>query len=443
MKPRLYISFILVLATLGSCKNSGVNSSQDPLSVWLKNNSHEIEALELSDQQKDIEPLGQIVGDAKVVCLGESRHDIREQFKLKGRFIKYLVEEKDFSVFILEASLPYAELINAYLFNGEEDIDELLANMPGWFLWDTEEILEIFNWMRDYNMDTENVRKLRFYGIDIVAPSYALSSSLEYLKRVDKKVYEDLQALDYAQDQIDDNFWQSTYQRFAEFSTGKKETLRTNYRRLYQQILDNKSAFIAYSGDEEYNWILRQAYCANQACIMFTAGSRMEMGLIRDSAMADNALWVHRNITKGEKAIIWAHNVHITRGEFTMTGESASIKGMGYILGQELKSDLVSIGASFNQGEFEDWGLSFGPAEAKTMDGVFTDIGMEYALINLRKETKNEEVERWMNSDQILQGQEFEMTCIPGSSFDAIFFVNKISRTAPNPGSLERFRNMN
>ena len=126
--------------TISSCKNSSVNSDGDPLSSWLSSSSYEIESLELLETQNDLKGLRDIVGDAKVVCLGESRHDIREQFQLKHRFIKFLVEEMDFSIFILEASLPYAERINFYLQNGEGNIDEILANMPGWFLWDTEDM---------------------------------------------------------------------------------------------------------------------------------------------------------------------------------------------------------------------------------------------------------------------------------------------------------------
>jgi len=35
------------------------------------------------------------------------------------------------------------------------------------------------------------------------------------------------------------------------------------------------------------------------------------------------------------------------------------------------------------------------------------------------------------------------MTCIPAKSFDAIYFVDKITRTIPNQKSSERFRNSN
>ncbi|MCK5820355.1 MAG: hypothetical protein KAH17_00650, partial [Bacteroidales bacterium] len=85
------LGLILFLVVFASCNNSQTNSEKDPIVSWMMNNSYPIETLELSEQQADLKQLEQIVGEAKVVCLGESRHDIREQFQLKHRFIKYMV----------------------------------------------------------------------------------------------------------------------------------------------------------------------------------------------------------------------------------------------------------------------------------------------------------------------------------------------------------------
>jgi len=443
MKKRIDYTVIVLILVLGitSC-NSQKDTAKDQLSSWISDSSHKIETLELSEKQIDLAPLNGIIGNARMVCLGESRHDIREQFQLKQRFIKYLVEEMGFTTFILEASLPYAEQVNNYLQSGEGDINEIMANMPGWFLWDTEEILAIFKWMRSYNSDPENQKKLKFFGIDIVAPGYGLNSIFEYLKRIDNKAYKKFIAIDFAQASITDISWQSTFQEFSSLPPGDKETLRKNYSKLYQWILDNESLYAAQSGDEGYQWIKRLTYCAHEACRMFTAKSRLEMGLIRDSAMADNSLWI-RGLGPGDKSIIWAHNVHITKGEFYMTGESESIKGMGYILGQELKDEIVSIGASFNRGEFVEWGRSFPPAEENSFDGILAKAGMSIGLLDLSNNTKSEEVRAWLNSEQVIMGQEFEMTFVPSNSFDAIFFIDRVSRTVPNPRSMERFRNMN
>ena len=71
------LGLILVLVIITSCNNSRINSEGDPVLNWMKNNSYEIETLELSDQQQDLKQLKQIIGNAQLVCLGESRHDIQ------------------------------------------------------------------------------------------------------------------------------------------------------------------------------------------------------------------------------------------------------------------------------------------------------------------------------------------------------------------------------
>ena len=145
------LGVFLALLITASCNNSTSQINNSPLTNWLLKNSQKIKTLELTENQDDLNLLKQIVGEAEVVCLGESRHDIHEQFKLKHRFIKYLVEKMNFTSFVLEASLPYSNRINDYILNGNGTIDEIMAGMPGWFLWDTQEMSEILNWLRDYN----------------------------------------------------------------------------------------------------------------------------------------------------------------------------------------------------------------------------------------------------------------------------------------------------
>ena len=437
------LGFILVLLTITSCSHSVTKNNKNSFVKWANINASEIETLELTEKQNDLEPLKQIIGNARVVCLGENRHDIREQFLLKHRFIKYLVEELDFTTFILEASLPYSKQINEYILNGNGNIDEIMSNMPGWFLWDTQEMLNITHWMQEYNKNPENVKKIQFHGIDITSPGYALNSIFNYLKKVDPTILNKYQSKTFAQDIIDDNNWPTSLQRYSGLSTERKEVLNNNYNDLYEQIKQNEIEYISYSTDDEYNWILRLAYCANEANRMFSAEKRIDMGLIRDNAMAQNTLWVIQNFSKDEKAIIWAHNVHITKSEFEMTGESGSIKGMGTILYQELKDNMISIGASFNKGEFQNWNRSFPPAEENTLDGALAKLNMKYFLLDLKGKTDNEDVIHWLNTDKVIRGQDFEMTCIPAKSFDAIYFIENISRTIPNQKSFERFRNSN
>ncbi len=431
-------TFMILLVTV-SCNNSSSQENNDKLSDWALKNSQKIETLEVTEKQDDLNLLKQIVGKAEVVCLGESRHDIHEQFQLKHRFIKYLVEEMNFTTFVLEASLPYSNKINDYVLNGNGNIDELMADMPGWFLWDTQEMTKILNWLREFNQNPKNEKKVNFYGIDIVAPNNALDQIFEYLQKVDKSYYKQIQSRNFARNIIEDNQWQTSLQHYSELLEEEKQILINNYNNLFQHIKENERQYIDNSTESEYNWIIKLSYSANEANKMFTEKDRLKMGLIRDNAMANIALWIKE---RNEKLIIWAHNVHIAKSEFTMNMFLENpIQGMGYVLNQELKDKMISIGASFNQGLFQNEGITFEPAKENTIDGTLAKIKMKYFLLDLKGKSENEEVKKWLNSENLIRAQGFEMTCIPVKSFDAVYFIDNISKVNYNSTALEKFRN--
>lgn len=433
----------ILLLILLACVNPINEKDDESLVQWMQVNSAEIETIELISDNSDLKLLDQIIGDAEVVCIGESRHDIKEQFMLKHRFIKYLVEEMGFTTFVLEESLPHAYRINNYILNGDGNIDEIMAEMPGWFLWDVEEMSAIIQWMHDYNTDPSNKNKLKFYGMDIVAPNDALEQVFDYLDEVDPEAYQSWRNKDFARDIIDDSFWPNTWQQYAEMSIEKKQTLKKNYESLYAMIENHKSEGISKTSESEYDWIIRMAYCALQANEMFSAESRMDMGLIREESMAGNILWIKDNFFPEDKMIVWAHNVHICTDEFTMSGEAGSIKGMGYLMKKHLGDNMVAIGGVFDHGHYAERDRTFLAANSSSVDGALAQMGYPLCLLNLKGDSENELVNEWLNSSNIMRGQDFEVTCIPGKSFDAIYFTESISRVTTNASSGERLRNMN
>jgi erythromycin esterase len=77
-----------------------------------------------------------LIGDARIVSLGEATHGSREIFQLKHRMIEFLASEMGFTIFAIEANMPEAYRVNDYVLNGTGD-QQLLRGMllDG---WDTE-----------------------------------------------------------------------------------------------------------------------------------------------------------------------------------------------------------------------------------------------------------------------------------------------------------------
>ena len=435
---RVLGAFIILLATV-SCNNSSSQGKNNKFTDWAKKNSQKIETLELTEKQDDLKLLKQIVGKAEVVCLGESRHDIHEQFKLKHRFIKYLVEEMNFTTFALESSLPYSNKINDYIINGNGNIEEIMSNMPGWFLWDTQEMKNILNWLYEYNKGQDAENKVNFYGIDIVAPNNGLEQIFKYLQNVDKPYFERIKNENFGRNIIEDNQWQISQQRYSELPEEEKQILLKNYNTLFEHIKLNIENYISKSSKNEYDWILKLSYSANEANKMFSETDRLKMGLIRENAMANITFWIKE---RNKNIILWSHNLHIVKSEFTMSiMPENEIKGMGYILNQKFGNSMVSIGASFNQGRFQNENITFEPAEPNTIDGTLAKLNTDYFILNLKGNSENNDIEEWLSKENVMRVQGFEMICIPKKSFDAIFFTNNISKVNYNPTTLEKLRN--
>lgn len=198
------LSSLLLLATLplllGARQQpeptrSATDASQDPPPLgereaavrdWIDSNAIPLATVEAGKGFADMQPVRALVGEARIVSLGESTHGSREIFQMKHRMLEFLVEEMGFTVFAIEASLPDCIPINDYILHGRGDAATAVAGQ-GFWTWNTEEVIDLVEWMRTYNVDPSNAGKprLKFYGFDMQAGRAAVNAVLQYLKEVD------------------------------------------------------------------------------------------------------------------------------------------------------------------------------------------------------------------------------------------------------------------
>src|SRR5262249_22806870 len=86
--------------------------------AWLKKAAIPLAAVEAGNGFKDLEPLKKLIGDARIVSLGESTHGTREHFQMKHRLLEYLVTQMGFTHFALEANMTEAFKVHEYVLNG-------------------------------------------------------------------------------------------------------------------------------------------------------------------------------------------------------------------------------------------------------------------------------------------------------------------------------------
>jgi len=154
----------------------------DPVIDWIRSHAVPLKTPEAGNGFDDMRPLRALIGQARIVSLGEATHGSREFFQLKHRMLEFLAGEMGFSIFSIEANLPEAYRLNDYVLEGKGDPAQLLRGMYFW-TWDTEEVLAMIRWMRAFNQSGKG--RVQFTGFDMQTPTVAASIVRDFAARYD------------------------------------------------------------------------------------------------------------------------------------------------------------------------------------------------------------------------------------------------------------------
>jgi erythromycin esterase len=92
-RPRL----LLVVVFAGAWLPTAMAQNETPID-WVRVNAIRLTTPEAGHGFADLQPLKKVVGDARIVSLGEATHGSREFFQLKHRTLGFLVSEMGFSI---------------------------------------------------------------------------------------------------------------------------------------------------------------------------------------------------------------------------------------------------------------------------------------------------------------------------------------------------------
>jgi len=414
---------------------------------WAEDNASELKTLEPGSGFDDLRSLQKSIGDARMVFIGESRHDAHEHFKFKHRLVEFLVEEMNFTLFAMEESLPYGDRINKYVLGGEGDPEALLNNMGNWYVWDTKEVLELIKWMRKYNSDPKHDKKVEFYGVDVTDPIPAIENMLVYLEKVDSESA-DLLKNKLETVQLLNTTIRSEREitgRYINLSDEEADSLGEFLSGFCDDFKNNRSKYISKSSKSEFEWMLQQVKSVRAAHDMY----RMRRpgangpGLSREDGMTNNIRWLRERDNR--RIVLWAHNMHIARSSIYISGyrqnEPEEVELFGSHISKELGDDLYSIGFSFYQANYND----LKPSEGDMLGAVFTMVGPQMFFLDLNASPKRGPVFEWLNQKHKMRGGAFGAGAVtsfyPVKTYDAIIFTNSITETELSPVSLRRMSN--
>jgi erythromycin esterase len=258
-----------------------------------------------------------------VIAMGEATHGTHEFFELKKRMFKYLVAEKGFTFFALEANYVECLPIDHYIKTGEGDPAHLLAAMMLW-PWKTEEMLDLILWMRSYNIK-KNKPVLSFIGIDSGNGAFL---GIPYLSSYISKT----------QPELTDE-WKNIVSAHDSIKTAEQRDACAGLIRIFSSKVSGTHAAFTLNIIEQ-----NLAFYFNDAVDVYK---------VRDRHMAENLF----SLRGSEKAFVWAHNAHVNMDSsfFAKRWKDASrpdVKAMGYYLRQKLRDSVYIIGFEFDRGTF-------------------------------------------------------------------------------------------
>lgn len=332
-----------VPAPLSSTPASTAASVPPEVTAWLKENAIPFQSTEPGSDMSDLMPLKSIIGDARIVALGEAKHGTREFFRMKHRLVEFLVKEMGFTTFAMEANWPEAVLLNEYIQTGQGDPARLLAGM-GFWTWNTQEVLDMIQWMRAYNATRGNTPPIVFTGFDMQSLARPMNDVVHYLRRIDPSLAENTYLLcdclrPYEYDR----------QGYATASQSFRSQCRSSLQTVYDTFKQHQAQYTAVTSAGDYAMALQSARVVQQFEDVYSIANGSTAA--RDKYLAENVSWVLDQAGAGAKIILWAHNYHV--GIDSVSGNT-----MGSYLRKAYGDAMVNIGFTFYAGTFNSYSIT-------------------------------------------------------------------------------------
>lgn len=439
---------LLLGAALGSACGGGMRPAAPAVAAppsdsafvrWLGAHAKPLATTSPEAGLDDLAALRDIVGNARVVLLGQATHGTREFFQLGHRMIQYLVTELGFSAVMIEAFWSRGLPVNDFLVSGSGSVDTALARLGMW-IWDTEEVHDLLTWLREYNHDLPEARRVRFYGIDMQDGWSSMRAVITYLRNVDPEYAVRVAAALTPLDSIE-----ATYEAVRAYGKRPGAALRetaATISGILARLADRREAYVLRSLYGQWLEVRQHARILAQAHESWSLPDWPNVGDLRDKFMAQNVTSLLEQAGPEARVIVWAHNAHVARGLWS--GQ----RTLGWYLAQRLRSRMVVFGFAFNAGSLQAWDRqgsavvehTVGPAPTGSVSAALASVGIPRFLVDLRRAAASGPIGAWLSSPHPertigsgINSGDTPAQITPRDVYDAMVFVDRTTRARPTP----------
>ena len=326
------------------------------------------------------EMLSELIGDARIVLIGESSHGTHEFYEARAEITKWLIEEKGFCAVAAEADWPDAYRVNRYVRSMGEDSTAEQAlrgfeRFPSW-MWRNTVVRDFVEWLRANNRlsETQDRRQTGFYGLDLYSLHRSMQEVVSFLDKVDPMAAARARSRYSCFDHVSSADDGQAYGFRAAFGAGL-----SCEREAIDQLVEIQRNALAYAhrdgmlAEDELFYAEQNAQVVRDAERYYRAmfGGRVTSWNLRDQHMAQtlDALLVHSDRQRQDtpaRIVVWAHNSHVGDARATEVSADGQLT-LGQLVRERYRDDARLIGFSTYTGNVtaaSQWG---GIAERKNV----------------------------------------------------------------------------
>lgn len=356
----------------------------------------------LVGEREDYDPLLKMIGDARLVLIGEASHGTHEFYRERAQITKRLIQEKGFSAVAVEADWPDAYRVNRYVRGTGDDADATDAlkgfkRFPAW-MWRNADVLDFVGWLRTHNDDLSPAApKVGFYGLDLYSLHTSIEAVLTYLDKIDPEAAQRARSRYACFDHFGNDEQSYGYATGMGIAESCEEEVVQQLLEIHRRAIDyvRRDGRVAMD-DLFYAWQNARLVMNAERYYRSMFRGRISSWNLRDSHMAetlDSLLNYLSNQDPQAKIVVWEHNSHLGDARATAMGEEGEWN-VGQLARERYGHNAVLVGLTTYGGTVTAASNWESPAERKivraalpgSFESIFHDAGIPRFLLTLRND---------------------------------------------------------
>jgi erythromycin esterase-like protein len=357
---------------------------------------------------RDVDAIVELIGDARVVLIGEASHGTHEFYATRAAITRRLIETRGFRAVTIEGDWPDARRADRYVRAVSSDADADMAlsgfrRFPQW-MWRNTVVRDFVGWLRRWNDSLDDRARCGFYGLDLYSLHASIAAVLQYLEEVDpgaaRRARERYGCFEHAGGDDPQAYGYAA-------SRALIEPCEDDVVRQLAELRHCADAYAATGGafgaDDFFSAEQNARLVANaERYYRSMFRGRQSSWNLRDTHMAETLDAVVEHLERdrdGERArvVVWAHNSHLGDARATQMGRGGELN-VGQLARERFGADACLVGFTTYAGTVtaaHDWDepahrRNVRPGLAGSTEALFHRVGIRNFLLDLNDESVHE-----------------------------------------------------